>query len=312
VVEHTAHKGWQEALAHVPDVAVVWEKPLAPLTSMRVGGPAEAWVSPQTVQAAERVWCVLQEHQVPWCVLGGGTNVVVSDAGLRGAVIDLSRGFGYLEETPLPEGGALWNVGAGCGTGRVVRRAVDKGLAGAEVLAGVPGSMGGALIMNAGGHEGEIKSVVKQVQAVVQGQCMWIQNAQAGFAYRSSAFPEKSMVLGAHLLLRPGDKPLLAQAVKESQERRRRTQPLTFPNAGSFFKNPPGHAAGRLIELSGCKGWQEGAAEVSVLHANFIVNKGGALASDIVRLARRVRDHVHAHTGVLLQFEVKLLGDFHP
>lgn len=300
---------WRAALAKVCS-DTLFDAPLAKLTSMEVGGPADALVRPRSEESVAAVWEVAKQYSVPLLVLGGGTNVIVSDSGIRGIVLELSKGFNYLREHPNSDGSALWEIGAGCGTGRVVRLAAQRGLAGAEVLSGVPGSMGGALIMNAGGHEGEIKSMVHRVRALVEGEGVWLSREQAQFSYRQSNFPKSAILLGGEFVLQPGDKASLEAQVKKSQTRRRQTQPLTFPNAGSIFKNPPGDFAGRLIEAAGCKGWREGGAEVSELHANFIINRDNATASDIWRLAKRVQDRVKAHAGVALQLEVKPLGDF--
>ena len=166
--------------------------------------------------------------------------------------------------------------------------------------------------MNAGGHEGEIKSVVNRVLIVHEGEVKWLSNEEAGFEYRASNFPKGCYILGCELGLTPGNKAALKAQVKEHQRRRRETQPLQFPNSGSIFKNPPGDYAGRLIEEAGCKGMQLGQAQVSELHANFIVNLGGASASDIIQLARQIQRKVFQNAKVKLEFEVKLLGEFPP
>jgi UDP-N-acetylmuramate dehydrogenase len=307
-----AERSWRDTLADVADLEVEADVLLAPLTTFRIGGPAEVVARPLTAKAAADVWGVADGFGVPLTILGGGTNVLISDRGIRGLVVDLSAGFSYLHEHPHADGTSVWEVGAGCGTGKVVRRGIVRGLRGPEVLAGVPGSIGGALVMNAGGHEGEIQSMVRRVLAVVGGEVTWLSRQECGFAYRKSAFPPRSIILGAEFELAPGDAAALRSFVKKSQSRRKATQPLELPNAGSIFKNPPGDFAGRLIEAAGCKGWREGGAEVSPKHANFIVNTGAATAHDVAALARRVREAVRAQHGVTLELEVKLLGEFAP
>lgn len=301
---------WIDDLQAISDCEVELDVLLAPMTTFRIGGPAEALVSPLTPEAAAAVWRVADGHGTRLTIVGGGTNVLISDFGLPGIVLDLSKGFGFLREHSREDGSAMWEIGAGCGTGKVVRLGVTRGLLGPEVLAGVPGSMGGAIIMNAGGHEGEIELMVARVQVVVDGELRWLAREEVGFSYRSTRFPARSIVLGGEFELRPGDSAQLRAQVKASQKRRRATQPLDLPNAGSIFKNPEGDFAGRLIEAAGCKGWQEGAARVSDKHANFIVNGGGATAGDVALLAKRVRDRVLEHSGVTLQLEVKFMGRF--
>jgi UDP-N-acetylmuramate dehydrogenase len=304
--------GWREALGDIADLIVEEDVLLAPMTTFRIGGPAEVLVQPQTAIAAADLWRLADAHGVPVTILGGGTNVLISDHGLPGIVVDLSGGFSYLHEHPRTDGTSIWEVGAGCGTSKVVRRALVRGLRGPEVLAGVPGSIGGALIMNAGGHEGEIKSIVRRVLIVDQGELRWLSRDEVGFTYRASKFPPRSVVLGAELELTPGDAAALKSFVKTSQVRRKSTQPLDLPNAGSIFKNPEGQFAGKLIQEAGCKGWKEGGAEVSKKHANFIVNRGGATAHEVALLAKRVRARVLEHAGVTLQLEVRFLGQFAP
>jgi len=302
----------RQALMELEDVQVTIDGPLAKRVSMKVGGPAETLVAPLTPEAAAKVWGIATNSSLPVTVLGGGTNVVISDKGIPGIVIDLEPGFNYLREHPAEDGSSMWEVGAGAGTGKIVNRALTRGLKGPEVLAGVPGTMGGALIMNAGGHEGEIKSVVNRVLIVHEGEVKWLSNEEAGFEYRASNFPKGCYILGCELGLTPGNKAALKAQVKEHQRRRRETQPLQFPNSGSIFKNPPGDHAGRLIEEAGCKGMQLGQAQVSELHANFIINLGGASASDIIQLARQIQRKVFQNAKVKLEFEVKLLGEFPP
>jgi len=301
---------WLAALQSIADLEVRLDHPLAGHTSFRIGGPAQCFASPLNESAALELWQVARRYDVQLTVLGGGTNVLIADAGIEGIVVDLCRGFAHLDEAPRADGSSVWTVGAGCGTGRMVRRAVSRGLRGVEVLAGVPGSLGGALIMNAGGHDGEIGTVVESVRIINDGAVQTLTHDAIGFSYRASRFPSDALILEGRLHLTPGDKDALRDYVRASQTRRKSSQPLTFGNAGSIFKNPPDDFAGRLIDAAGCKGWQEGDAEVSELHANFIINRGKARARDVAVLAKRVRDAVLAASGITLEFEVKFLGRF--
>lgn len=303
---------WADRLALVDGLNVRRDVSLRAKTSFGIGGPAEVLAVPESPEAVAEVWRFADETGVTLTILGGGTNILVADGGVSGIVVELGEAFASIHEQARDDGSALWSVGAACGTGKLVRRAADRGLRGPEVLAGVPGSLGGALIMNAGGHDGELSSIVRRVQLVIDGNVAWMSAAEAGFSYRRSAFPAGSIILGAELELAPGDTEALRSHIKASQARRRKTQPLEFRNAGSIFKNPQGDFAGRLIEAAGCKGWCEGDACVSERHANFIINRGAARATDVVRLVERVRRRVEDHSGTRLELEVRLIGQHHP
>jgi len=303
---------WIAGLHEIPDLDVREDVLLAPMGSFRIGGPADVLVSPSSPEAVACLQRFVLREALPLTVLGGGTNVLIGDLGIRGVVVDLSGGFNFLDEEELDDKTVCWHVGSGCGTGRIVRRSVTKGLVGAHVLAGVPGSMGGALIMNAGGHEGEIGDVVHRVQIAHAGTLRWLNQEECGFSYRNSMFARDAIVLSAELHLKKSVNDALRETVSHAQKRRKSTQPLQKPNAGSIFKNPEGAYAGQLIEEAGCKGWREGQAQVSPLHANFIVNLGGATAAQVLTLVERVRNEVASKHGVTLKMEVKLLGDFGP
>ena len=310
VRQETNNLSWLAGLYDIPDLDVREDVLLAPMGSFRIGGPADVLTQPHSAEAIAHLQRYARDEKVPLTILGGGTNVLIGDFGVRGIVVDLSAGFNFLHEEEIDAETVFWHVGAGCGTGRIVRRSVTKGLAGAHVLAGVPGSMGGALIMNAGGHEGEIETVVQRVQIAERGQVQWLTRDECGFSYRHSEFPKGSIILSSELHLKRAESDALRSAVSLAQKRRKSTQPLQKPNAGSIFKNPPGNHAGKLIEEAGCKGWQEGNAQVSDLHANFIINLGGATAAQVLSLAMRVRERVRESQGVALMLEIKLIGEF--
>ena len=300
---------WLNDLSGTPDLLLAEDILLAPMTSMRVGGPADMLATPETAEAALRLMTYTRENNIPLSIVGGGTNLVISDLGLRGIVLDLGGAFSFIKEAS-GESGTLLTVGAACPTTKLVRRCAVKGWSGAEVLAGIPGSVGGALIMNAGGHKGDISLITKRIQLISEGKIYWIDAEDAGFAYRKSTFPKDALILACEIQVKNAISEDLINLVREAKEKRSQSQPLRFANAGSIFKNPPNDFAGRLIESAGCKGWRVGRAMVSELHANFIINEGGASADDIYGLMRRVQKEVADFSGINLEAEVRFLGQF--
>jgi UDP-N-acetylmuramate dehydrogenase len=297
-------------LLGLADVTVVADAALAVKTTLRVGGRAELFVEASTPSAVCEVMRRAGEQNVPLFVLGGGSNLLIADRGIPGIVLKLGVGLDYVCPQAAAGGVLLWEVGAAASTAQTLRLAVTQGLSGLEMLAGVPGLMGGALIMNAGGHDGSLESAVRNVRVVAGNEILTLSREAVGFTYRGSQFPVGAILLAAELELQPDDAQRVKARVQAATERRRASQPLGLPSAGSVFKNPAGDFAGRLIEAAGCKGWVEGGAEVSQKHANFIVNRGGATARDVTRLMCRVREAVLANAGARLELEVRLVGDF--
>ena len=290
-------------------------EPLARHCSLKVGGPAQFYAEPPSEEACVKT---LQAADDVLTILGGGTNVLIADRGISGLVLNPRKIAGDISRESDNEG-ERWTVGAGVTTVALVKRAVDAGLAGAEVLAGVPGSVGGAVFMNAGGHEGEIKDTTEAVRVVTKDGARWMPAEEAGFSYRRSAFAPATVIAAVRLRLKKGDKAALQSFVKDHMQRRQKTQPLSRPNAGSFFKNPPGAFAGKLIEACGLKGFRLGGAEVSRLHANFLVgaeeadgSRARATGQDFVKLIAHVRKQVQVRFSVWLELEVRPLGDFSP
>ncbi|MBI5511894.1 MAG: UDP-N-acetylmuramate dehydrogenase [Deltaproteobacteria bacterium] len=296
--------------ADVGGATVTEAVPLGPLTTFEIGGPAQLVVVAETLAALTEVVERCRRHALPLLVLGGGSNLLVSDRGVAGVALRLGAGFDYVRADPNATGGAVLEVGAATSSAKTLRRAARLGLSGLEMLAGVPGSIGGALVMNAGGREGEIGAAVRRVQVLEAGARRWIDAAAAGFGYRHSAFPQGAILVAVELDLRADLPEVIGARVHAAVDRRRATQPLHQASAGSVFKNPPGRFAGQLIEAAGCKGLKEGGAEVSERHANFIVNTGEASAADVLRLIREVQRRVLAHAGVSLELELRLVGDF--
>jgi UDP-N-acetylmuramate dehydrogenase len=307
-VDHEAGLANLDRLTAERGIQLRHDIPLAPITTLRVGGPADRLAEPGTQEELIATLDAAREAGVPWLVLGNGSNVVVADRGVRGLVIrNRARG--------VQVDGAKLAADAGAPMALLVKRATAGGLTGLEWGIAVPGTLGGAVWANAGAHGGEMRERVVEVGTwdPGSGEQHRLPNAACQFAYRESRFKhEPLVVLDATLQLAPNDAQLVAARVAEFQAQRLATQPLAEQNAGSVFRNPPGDFAGRLIEAAGLKGTQEGSASVSERHANFIVTRREGRAADVRRLADRVRATVLEATGVSLTFEIEFVGDWEP
>jgi UDP-N-acetylmuramate dehydrogenase len=280
---------------------------MAPRTSIRVGGPADLLVRPADAADLVTLLAACEAAGVPLLVLGGGANLLVADAGIRGVVVRLPVDLG--EESA--DGDRLV-LSAGAPVSRLVQRAQAAGLTGCEFAGGIPGTLGGAAAMNAGTRIGEMKDVVERVEVATASGLRWIPAAELGFAYRTCRLPPGSVVTRVAFRLRRGDLAASRSVLEADREHRRRTQPLHLPTWGSTFRNPPGDHAGRLIEAAGLKGHRIGNAMWSDLHANFVVNLGGATARDCLALVRLARERVRERFGVELELELRLAGAFAP
>lgn len=282
-----------------------FDEPMRRHTTLKIGGPADAFVTPADATELRAVIEWANAHQLPLTVVGGGSNLLVRDGGIRGVVI-ATKGMRSIE-LPTP---TTIRVAAGVSTGKLLATAVEHDLGGIEFLGGVPGSVGGGLIMNAGTYLGEFKSVVTSVTSVrlSDGGIVTRSNAECGFAYRHSDLPQTEIVVGAELQLQPRPRAEIEAVVKDLRARRHDREPKKVSSNGSTFKNPPNDFAGRLIETAGCKGWCEGDAECSPVHANWLVNNANATATQLQRLIERVRARVLEFHGIELLLEVKLLG----
>lgn len=281
-------------------------EPLRDHTTLKIGGPAEVMVFPASEQELVGVvrWCLVEG--MPYSVLGFGSNVLAPDEGLAGVVLRTKPALDYIQFQ-----GNRVRVGSGGSVARLVAQAAARGLEGVEALAGVPGSVGGALVMNAGTRMGDISRVVASVRVLdEQGRIQELDAGALEYSYRGSRLQREPhwLVLSAELVLQPGDAAAIRRKVDEALQYRNRTQPLNLPSAGSIFKNPPGDAAGRLIEQAGCKGLRRGGAQVSEVHANWIVNVGGATADDVLGLMTEIRRRVAVGFGIDLEPEIRLLG----
>src|SRR5436309_6941296 len=281
--------------------------PLARLTSFRLGGPAALYLEAETDGDLAAASAAVAESGVPWTVIGKGSNLLVSDRGFPGLVIRLGKGYRWAgrDGTRLSAGGAM-PLPALAGV------ALTHSLSGLEFGVAIPASLGGAVRMNAGAHHHSMDEVLQTVEvySIPQGSRSALPAAEAGFAYRHSKLPEGSVVVGATVRLRAGDQEDIRREMEAARSWRRATQPLAEPNCGSVFKNPPEDHAARLVEAAGAKGMAVGGAVISEKHANFIVARPGATASDVYRLIEHVSALVRDRCGVQLEPEVQRVGDF--
>ena len=272
------------------------DEPLARHTSFRIGGPADLFVAAATVSELQAALRAARAHGYPVFFLGGGSNLLVSDRGVRGLVLKLGKPFDFVEWEPDDTGASL-RIGAAVPFKRVVAEAVAAGLAGLEFGEGIPGTIGGGILMNAGAFGGEIGRVVTVLEAVDEsGERIELPRERLGFAYRRLTLPTRALITAVRVRLERGDAAALAASVADAKARRDRHQPKGRPNAGSIFKNPPGTFAGKLLEEAGVKGLARGGAQVSERHANFIVNRGAATAADVRWLMEEMRARVEART----------------
>ncbi len=282
------------------------EEPMAKHTTFRIGGPAQYMVMPQTVEELGQVLVLCKAEQVPFFIVGHGSNLLVSDKGMTGVVIVLDQNFSQLSIQ-----GTTVKAMAGAMLGRIGLAARDAGLTGFEFAAGIPGTLGGAIMMNAGAYGGEMKDIVQSVQLMdSDGNLSERTCEEMEFSYRHSAIEGTDyVVIGATLTLQPGDVSAITQRMEELASARREKQPLEYPSAGSTFKRPKGYFAGKLIMDAGLAGYQVGGAQVSEKHCGFVINKGGATATDVMRLIEDVRQKVKDTFQVELEPEVRLTGD---
>lgn len=276
---------------------------LRPYTSFKIGGPADVLVEPADVGDVCRLVAQAHSARIPLFVVGG-TNLLIRDGGIRGIVVSLSKLRGIHEEA-----GAVLYAEGGVGMPTLIGYAIRRALAGLEWAAGIPGTVGGCLVMNAGTRLGEMKDAVKAVRLVtMKGDVRDLPAESIRFDYRRARLPE-GIVVGVWLQLRPGLGGDIARIVKDYLHYRKDTQPLAMPSAGCVFKNPPRDSAGRLLEAAGLKGMRVGDAEVSTKHGNFIVNRGHASAADVIGLIQKVRRMIKQKAGVRLELELKVVGE---
>jgi UDP-N-acetylmuramate dehydrogenase len=296
----------RELIAELCPDQVRFDEPMRKHTTLRLGGPADAWVTPTSIEQLQALLRACAERDIPVIAVGSGSNLLVRDGGVRGVVLATRRLRG------LERVGELGvRVESGVSTGKLLSMATQWELGGVEFLGGVPGSVGGGMIMNAGTYLGEFKDVTTAVTTVrlKDGERVRRTNPECGFAYRHSELPKDEIVVEAELELSRRPRADIEADVKSLRQRRFEREPKKVSNAGSIFKNPPGDYAGRLIEAAGLKGTRVGGAECSPVHANWLVNTGEATAGDLLQLIDLVRTRVHEAHGVTLQLEVKVIGE---
>ncbi len=283
---------------------LVPNQPLAELTWFRVGGPAQLLFMPEDEQDLSYFLAHLPA-EIPVTVVGLGSNLIVRDGGVPGAVIRLGRGFSNVAAEP----GARIRAGSAVPDVKVARAAQDAAIAGLAFLRGIPGAVGGALRMNGGAYGGETKDVLVAARGVDRsGHACIFNNGEMRYSYRDCGVPQEVIFTEALFQGTPGDPAIIAVEMDKITESRETTQPIKSRTGGSTFKNPPGHKAWQLIDAAGCRGLTVGAAEVSQLHCNFLINRGGASAADIETLGETVRSRVRETSGVELEWEIKRIG----
>ncbi|WP_232698385.1 UDP-N-acetylmuramate dehydrogenase [Brevibacillus daliensis] len=289
------------------NVGNVWvDEPLAKHTTWRIGGPADLLIQPTDKEALIRAVQIIHHHNLPWIAIGRGSNLLVRDRGIRGAVFKVAQGLSHCEF----EGNKV-RVGAGYSMVRLTVEAGKRGLTGLEFAGGIPGSVGGAVYMNAGAHGSDLSRILISAEILFEdGETKVLSNEELQFSYRTSLLQErKGIVMEATLQLQPGDRKEVAASLARFKDRRLKTQPFTSPCAGSVFRNPPGDHAGRLIEACGLKGYTVGGAQISEMHANFIVNRGGATATDVLTVIEHARSTIKEKFQVDLHTEVLVIGE---
>lgn len=283
------------------------DEPMSRHTTFRIGGNADYFVKPGNADEVAAVIAVCREYSIPYFILGNGSNLLVSDDGYRGMIINIMDNM-----DSVTVDGRIITAQAGAMLVRVSVMARDNALTGLEFASGIPGTIGGAVYMNGGAYGGEMKNVVKTVRAIDEyGRIYELDSEKMDFSYRHSIVEERKLiVLEVTLELEHGSREAIDNRMKELAEARRSKQPLEYPSAGSTFKRPEGYFAGKLIMDAGLRGYSVGGAQVAEKHCGFVINKGGATASDVVELIRDVQHDVDDKFGVTLEPEVKMLGEF--
>ena len=286
---------------------VLFDEPMKKHTTFRIGGPADVFVMPRTREEVSKALEICRQEQLPYFILGNGSNLLVGDGGYRGVVIQI-----YKNMSAVKTEGTTITAQAGALLSAVAAAAKNASLTGFEFAGGIPGTMGGAVVMNAGAYGGEMKDVLTEITVMdEEGEIVTLPADKLELGYRTSIIKTAGyIVLEAKLQLKEGNPEVIRETMKDLTIRRTTKQPLEYPSAGSTFKRPEGYFAGKLIMDSGLAGYQVGGAQVSEKHCGFVINAGGATARDVRTLMDNVRDIVYKKYGVTLEPEVKFLGDF--
>lgn len=286
---------------------VVLGEKLSNHTTMKIGGPAELFIEPKNIEKLQETIQVLLEENIPWRVIGRGSNLLIPDEGLKGAVIKLSEGVSNLEIN-----GDEIKVGGGYPLIKLATVITKEGLSGLEFAGGIPASVGGAVYMNAGAHGSDISQILKKAHILFEdGTFVWLTRAEMEFSYRTSILQrKKGICVEAVFQLERKNKEEIVEQMKRYKEYRKKTQPWNYPCAGSIFRNPLPNHAGKLIEDLGLKGKQIGGAQISLKHANFIVNTGEATASDVEALIHFVQKEVSTHYNIEIKTEIERVNSY--
>ncbi len=293
-----------ELHARIPSIDAVQDEPMRNHTSFKIGGPADIFVSPRTEDEVIEALSFLKENDIPFTVIGNGSNLLVSDKGIRGCVISLGKNFASLnciDDTIYSSSGTLLS--------RIASTAYENSLTGFEFASGIPGSLGGAIVMNAGAYGGEMKDVVVTTKYIdIDGSIKKCTRTEHEFLYRKSRFGNGEIILSSSLKLKKGNKEEIKETMNDLAARRKDKQPLEYPSAGSTFKRPEGYFAAKLIDDAGLRGFAIGGAMVSDKHCGFVINKANATFDDVTRLISHIQSVVFEKFGVSLEPEVKILG----
>lgn len=288
----------------IPSLDAVIDEPMCNHTSFKIGGPADIFISPRTEEELLSSLAFLKENEIPYEVIGNGSNLLVSDAGIRGCVISLGKNFSSLsciDDAIYSSSGTLLS--------RIASTAYENSLTGFEFASGIPGSLGGAIVMNAGAYGGEMKDVVVTTKYIdTDGSIKKCTRTEHEFLYRKSRFGNGEIILSSSLKLKKGNKNEIKETMNDLAKRRKEKQPLEYPSAGSTFKRPEGYFAAKLIDDVGLRGYTIGGAMVSDKHCGFVINKANATFDDVTRLISHIQSVVYEKFGVSLEPEVKIIG----
>ncbi len=285
---------------------VLMNEPLANHTTMKIGGPADLFIEPTSIENLEKVMNIILKQHLPWRVIGRGSNLLVSDQGIEGVVIKLGKGLDDVEihETKV-------RVGAGFSLVTLAVQISKKGLSGLEFASGIPGSLGGAVYMNAGAHGSDMSEVLEKVHVLFEdGTVAWLSKEEMEFSYRTSILQKKrpGIVLEAVFQLKLGNRDEIVAKMQENKNYRKDTQPYNLPCAGSIFRNPLPYYAGQLVQDAGLKGYSIGGAQISPMHGNFIVNTGNGKAEDVLALIQHIKGTIYQQFGINIETEVEIIG----
>lgn len=296
----------KKKLNNMKNLKLQYDTPLKEYTSFKIGGPVDILAIPEKPAVLQQLLILINNYQIPVFILGKGSNIIVGDKGYRGIVIYM----GKLNRVQINDTEIIAETGITLAA--LANKALEAGLSGLEFASGIPGSLGGALYMNAGAYGSEMKDVISRAQVIdYNGKKITMNNDQLKLSYRYSILQEKKLVTtNVHLSLYRGSKEKIKNKMKELNKRRKDKQPLDWPSAGSIFKRPEGHYTGALIENAGLKGLQIGDAQISEKHAGFIINRGNATAKDVKRLIEKVQDKIYKQNGVKLKVEPRFIGEF--